>query len=307
MSIKTLEQIVVNLPIYGAFSFDLFDNHPQEASEYLSNAAKQQLQELFHKKKIDLKCVECEKEYPFDVSHKIQKEIFPLSPYNYLDVVSRSFTCAIDSADLLKYEVILPEKDEGIIEYAFKCTMNSKHYQTMSLLYTLKDNVVEIRKIGQKPINIDLKETYSNEYKKILESYDAFDDYRHYEQSASRNLLAGACTYLRRVLEKMIHVKLSKTGKSKEELKELKYVEDKIEAVKDQFDDDVQDILTQSYGLLSQGIHELDNNQIEEFYKSMLEVINIQLEAEKEKLECEAKRKKLRSEINEAVAKNKKN
>lgn len=306
MSVKTLEQIVANLPIYGAFSFEFFDKPLKETSSCLSKIAKQQLRELFHKKKIDLKCVECEKEYPFDVSHSIQKENSANSIYYYEDVIGRSFSCAIDNSNLLTLNAIAPEKDEGIINYVFKCTMNPKHYQTMSLLYTLKDNVIEIRKIGQKPISIDLKETYSSEYEKILKKYDAFEDYRHYEQSASRNLLAGACTYLRRVLEKMIQVKLSKTGKSGEEQKALKHIEDKIEVVKDQFDDDVKDILTQSYGLLSQGIHELDNDQIEEFYKSMLEVINIQLEAEKEKLEREAKRSKLRSEINEAVSKNRK-
>ena len=185
--------------------------------------------------------------------------------------------------------------------------MDRHHYQIMTLLFTLSDNIIEIRKIGQKPINIDLKETYSNEYKRILDNYDSFDDYRHYEQSASRNLLAGACTYLRRVLEKMILVKLSNSGKNKEEIAKLKHIEDKIEAVKDQFDDDVRDILTQSYGLLSQGIHELNNDEISEFYKSMLEVINIQLESEKEKLIRDERRKKLRSEINEAVSENKKN
>ncbi len=306
MSIFSLEQIVVNLPIYGSFSFKLFGENGANLPAPLSEDAKKQFYELFFKDKIDIKCVECDKEYPFNVEHIIKKEIYKNDIYKYLNVFGNHVDCSIDSRSLYDGCLIPPKTDEGIIKYVFRCTMNRYHYQTMSLLYTFNENVLTIRKIGQKPINIDLKETHSNEYKRILDNYDSFDDYRHYEQSASRNLLAGACTYLRRVLEKMILIKLSNSGKSKEEIGKLKHIEDKIEAVKDQFDDDVKDILTQSYGLLSQGIHELNNEEIADFYRSMLEVINIQLESEKEKMLRDERRKKLRSEINEAISKNKK-
>ena len=296
----TLEQIVIDMPIYASFTTTLFSKDIGNVPAELSDSSKKQLHQLFHTKKITIKCVDCKKYYSFDVSHSINKFNSKLKNYAFLNVLNNEIACEIDSSNLLNGDIVVPDDDEGIISYLFKCNMNSSHYQTMDLFYQLKNNVLYIRKIGQKPLNIDLQERHSNEYKTILDSYDSFNDYRNYEQCESRNLLAGACTYLRRIFEKMIYAKLKNSGKTEEEIKALNHIEDKIKEVRDQFDDDIQEVLNQSYGLLSKGIHELSNDEIDTFYKLILEVINIQLESEKESRERDEKRKKLRSEINKA-------
>ena len=295
---KTLRDIIIDLPIYGHFSFKLFDTDSPSFPCEISKYAKDQLYELFFCKKIEIKCVECNADYPFTVDHYIKKykynnDLFkiPYSPSSY------SFR-DLDSEELITKNIIPPSEDEGIIVYTYKCTMNPLHYQTMELLYTLDNNVVTIRKIGQKPINTDLRDSYSNEYKNILKKYNAFDDYRKYEQSESRDLLAGACTYLRRILEKMVNIMIGDNSINDEDRNNAKHFEEKLKLVKNQFDPDIQDVIHESYGLLSKGIHELNNDEIDSFYALMAEVINVQLEYEQEKIHRSNKLKELRKNIN---------
>ena len=288
---KSLEEMIVDLPIYGHFVFDLLDKEG-----HLSASARQQIDVLFNTKKVNIKCVECKKEYPFDIKYEVIKQTYEQKVYGYSGPFGYS-SVSIDSLPNIG-AIIPPKNDEGIISYVFRCTMDSTHYQTLNLLYTIEEAKMVVRKIGQKPLNTDLMESHSKEYRKILDFYDSFDDYRHYEQCASRNLLAGACTYLRRVLEKMVLRKLKDPSVDSEQSKHAKKFEDKIKLVKHLFDEDLQDILNKSYTLLSKGVHELSDVEIGTFYSLILEVINIQLEAEKEKKERDERRSKLRSEIN---------
>lgn len=288
MTMKSLKEIIVDMPIYQKFSFQLFGEPDNKYPAYLSEEAKRILNILFRTDKVDIKCVECNKEYPFDVHYQISKQSFAGNIYK---VTAANFVSyyGFDSEKLSEYKVTPPNEDDGIISYVFTCTMKNNHYQTMYLLYHLKDNEVSIRKIGQQPINIDLKTTYSNEYKSVLNKYDAFEDYRHYEQSESRGLLAGACTYLRRILEKMVLCKLKDSSITDKEREKAEHFEEKVKLTQKQFDSDVQGLLNKSYKLLSKGIHELNNNDINEFYCMILEVINIQLESEKETMLREQK------------------
>lgn len=290
-----LQNVIIDLPIYGSFNFPLSEKDNAKEPRALSDEAKEQIIGLFQNK-VYLKCVDCGKECPFDVSYSIVK-------YSRKDTVfeikNYAFPTLIDGIRTYKSQTLLfPNEDEGIIHYVFRCTMEQDHYYTMDLLYRIQNGSIEIRKIGQKPLNTDLKESRSNEYKKILDIYDSFEDYRHYEQCASRNLLAGACTYLRRVLEKMVNNKLEALGVGKcTDVFDAKF-EEKLKMVKDQFDEDVRDSIKNSWRLLSKGIHELNNDEIKDFYKLVVEVVNIQLQSEKEKKEREEKRTQLRNEIN---------
>lgn len=297
---KELKTIIVDLPIYGSFSFCLFDD---AINTSLSKNAKKQFTELFLTKKVDIKCTECNKEYPFNILYNIKKYSYGRTIYSYQNLLGDWKPCEIDHVDFINGKIHVPEEDEGIISYVFVCNMDSHHYQTMDLLYHLKNNVFEIRKIGQKPLNIDLKESFSGEYKKVLKQYDSFDDYRQYEQSESRGLFAGACTYLRRIFEKMVNYKIKNSQASKEEIIAAKKFDQKILLAKDQFDEDVRDILNNSYSLLSKGIHELNDEEIKKFHGLILEVINVQLESEKSKQQRDEKIKRIRSEINSEVSK----
>lgn len=289
MEFDNLAKIVTDLPMFGTFCIDISNIDNFKA---ISNV-------LFYTKKIELKCVECDSKYPFLVKYSIKKD-GASGEFKY----GNGWTFSeIDSDLFFKYNVTFPKKDEGIIEFSFFCSMNAVHYQKMYLLYSLEGNTLLFRKIGQKPLNSDLKDKMSNNYKKILQKYNAFDDFRNFEQSESRNLLAGSCTYLRRIFEKMVNQMLESDEISKELKGKAKHFEDKISLVKTLFDIDIQDILNSSYSLLSKGIHELNNEEIEEFYSLMLEVICIQLESEYEKDLKAKQREQLKKNINSAITK----
>lgn len=101
----------------------------------------------------------------------------------------------------------------------------------------------------------------------------------------------------------MVYVKLSASNIDKARIGGAKHFDEKNLLIKDQFNADVQDILGDSYGLLSKSIHELKNEENEEFYRLILEVINVQLESEKEEADRKEKLKKLRSKNNNVVSK----
>lgn len=96
MSVKKLEEIVTNIPIYGVFSFSLVDVDNVKAPFPLSAEAKEQFHELFFNNKIDIKCVECNKEYPFDVVHVIKKNIYRSDIYKFIGLLSNEIDCKLD-------------------------------------------------------------------------------------------------------------------------------------------------------------------------------------------------------------------
>ncbi|MBR4237542.1 hypothetical protein IKQ02_03820 [bacterium] len=167
MDIYKLEDIIKGIPIYGSFEFQFLSKIDEEEVP-LSDFAKNQLQSLFSCKKIDIKCIDCNKEHAFDVTYSIFRNSKKKNEYTVYDHSFYLGCCDIDSEGFCDRDIVSPEEDECIISYIFRCTKDSLHYQTMELLYTLKDNIVTVRKIGQKPINTDLIKTYSNEYKNIL-------------------------------------------------------------------------------------------------------------------------------------------
>lgn len=307
MEYDSLKDIVTKLPIFGTFSLQIKEPDKNDFFK-LSKKTIDLLNICFHTDKIRIKCIECESECPFSVSFNVE-QYKKSGTYLYrfmsgLNYVRRE--CSIHDDEMLNHEIQLADFDEGIIEYTFRCTMNEFHYQKMYLLYTLDNGLITFRKIGQKPMNTDLVDKYSNDYKSILSKYDALDDFRHFEQSESRNLLAGSCTYLRRIFEKMVNKMLLNPKISEDQRKNAHRFEDKIKLVKDQFDDDIIDILTSSYSLLSRGIHELDNNEIDQFYSLMLELICTQLEYENSATIKSKRKNELKKNINFAVQKYKK-
>ena len=118
----------------------------------------------------------CGKDYPFDVSFNVNKHTYKSDIYSYINVIGNTTNCNIENSSLIYFESLCPKKDEGIIEYKFVCNMDSQHYYKMYLHYFLENNTLTIVKIGQDPTTRDLKDSYSKEYKKVLDKYDAFDE-----------------------------------------------------------------------------------------------------------------------------------
>lgn len=290
MEYKSLEDIVINLPIYRKIEICFANDHNK-----LTDDGRELLKILFHKDKINLKCIECKKEYPFEVSHMIIKENF--MPSIYKIIMIGLMLVSIDDKLLLQQDVTVPLEDDGIVIYTFKCTMNQSHYYKMFLKYSLLDKKIIITKIGQFPLTTLLRTNLSNRFEMVLKKYDSYEDYRLYEQSYERNLLAGSCTYLRRIFEKMVFKMMDDGNISDSQKKSAIHFADKIKIVKSQFDIDIRDVLEECYNLLSKGIHELKNDEIQMFHDLMSEVINVQLESETEKMIRDKSMKELRKSI----------
>jgi len=299
----TLEEIIINYPMYKEFDFKIIQN---EQKLEVDTKGRMFFDALFNTKKCDLLCVECKKCYPFDVLNKIcvfnedgtpiyNNDSYRIGSFdNSLQIVGITF------GDLPSSYVTNFYEKEGIIEQYLYCNkFPHKHIYVVYYRFKISKSNISIMKIGQDVPSFMLSESLSNIYKKELDCYKAFDDFRMYEQSLSRGLKAGACTYLRRVLEKIVIKKyIEKNGQNNN-----KRFEEKIKDVIDDFDDDIRDILKNTYGLLSKGIHELDENDIDNFINSTFEVITIQLDHEKMIREKKERRKKLMSSINVNVAK----
>ena len=72
----------------------------------------------------------------------------------------------------------------------------------------------------------------------------------------------------------------------------------KIEAVKDKFDPRVRNLLKNLYGILSKGIHELDEEECKEYYQYLKTIIDMQLEYMNTEREKEKQTKELEGIIN---------
>lgn len=289
MGHRLLKEIISETPLHEVFSIQLFKTNGDFTED-----GKNTLLELFHTKKVDLKCTFCEKEYAFDVSKNITKELFEAKIY-----VARLYgypNCSIDDQRLIVYGCEkYPNYDDGIIEYTLKCTMKPEHYYKVYLHYCLTEGKLLICKIGQTPSISELKQSNLDDFRKILLKYDAVEDYAYFEKCSDSALLAGACTYLRRIFEKIVAKKYENIPEEKKA--SIKNFKEKINSVSDQFDAEIRGILHDSYKLLCRGVHELSNQEIERFYELMAEVINIQLESEKETLERNQKMAKLRKSV----------
>ena len=301
MEFQTLEELVIKLPIYTPVEIS-FSN----GESTITKDGQNMLKILFNNSKINLYCVDCKREYPFTVKYEIKKRIFKEDIYHYKNALENYVSCSIDNAVLRVGESFSPKKDEGIVEYLFVCGMESKHYYTMTLHYYLSDGKFVLIKTGQYPITRDLKECYSKKYQKILNKYNALDDFKKFEQSQERGLLAGSCTYLRRIFEKMVFFMIEEAKNEGVDVNEAKHFDDKIKLVKYKFDPEITAVLEESYDLLSKGIHQLTDEQIDEFDGLMQEVILLQLDFEKTNNERKETINNLRNNIHSVHQKNNK-
>lgn len=300
----TLEEIITKVPLYKEYIFKIIK---EERFLKINDEGAAFFNALFNTSKCDLLCVECKKEYSFDVLNEICSLTENGNPKYYSSENFRiGYTGGVMSSTNLGFGDLVDSdfsdiyNCRGIIEQYLYCNKYPhNHIYIIYYRFIVSNQYISIMKIGQDVPSFMLTENLSNIYKKELDAYKAFDDFRMYEQSMSRGLKAGACTYLRRVLEKIVVSKyIRKNGEN-----DTKHFEDKIKDVIDDFDEDIRPILNSTYGLLSKGIHELDDDDIDNFIKSTFDVITIQLDYEKMMREKRERRKKLTSSININAAK----
>ena len=310
-NVKDLNYVFNETPLYSTETFQIFREGVQEG---LYEINKSEINRLYtylntQSRKLIINCVWCNKEFSFNyncIVYEMDSEdsiseisdiriAFPIgtgvffTPFtNHLWGLTEA---VISSSDLLERNYYL--------SYYISCNNAPHHIYTLNLLFSIQKDKIIVAKVGQYPSLMSVKGFDFDKYKKQLNKYNAYEDYKNADLSMSNNFFAGAYTYLRRVYEKQLNFYLEK---NKAELSDNK-TETKIKAVKSNFDPRIHEHLGNLYQILSIGIHELDDSESQEYYTYLKAMIDMQLQFEKAKDESEKQSKSLNISISNITTK----
>ncbi len=176
----------------------------------------------------------------------------------------------------------------------YYCSMDISHKIDMYFALSKSDKEIVIRKIGQTPSPYELGLNTTLEYKRILDKFESFGDY---QKSFIHNVYGDRIAellYLRRVFEKIINKLIDDKDIVKElTIKKIKYLRENSK-----LDPETEELSGIVHGLLSKGIHELDDSQCGELSASLRYFIELQLIHLQQQDEKSAKLKKLKSTLN---------
>ncbi|MDD4111053.1 MAG: hypothetical protein PHS54_05880 [Clostridia bacterium] len=292
----TFEQFFNDVPLYCKKRFIIYAKKDNQYSkndeglkEFLSTSG-------LLGNKIESLCNVCKKRYPF--SYKIESLFssrdtlyFALDSKNnlisYIEPYTNTKTFRFPNsfnADEIS------ERNVAYLKYFLECTGDGTSYSLFVRLEQ-ENGVVTMMKIGQFPSNVDIQGIDFDCYKKVLERFDTYSDYRRAYFSYLDSLYAGSFAYLRRVFEKMINLYC------KEITLKDNHVETRIEACKDKISPEIYDLMKNLYSILSVSIHELDEDESKSYFESLKAVIEMQLEYEKTNIEKEETNKRLHSKL----------
>jgi len=229
---------------------------------------------------IDCFCKQCE-----------EKSVFRLKSSTF----HRGLTLASDS---FNKEVARQNTFERFLnkdhELKFQCARNHKH---TTLIFYLLTTETTIEKIGQYPSLVALLLDNTQKYKSVLEK-----QYSEYKKAIGLNahgIGIGTFVYMRRIIEKLILNEFD-NSKTKLEISRPDFInlgfDKKIELLKDFLPDSLVN-RKNIYGILSKGIHELDEDKCKELFpilKISIELILDDILARKERI---AKEKNLNSDL----------
>ncbi len=163
-------------------------------------------------------------------------------------------------------------------------------------------------KVGQMP---SLAEFHRDDLAKFTEvtSEQQREDFTRAIQAASQGFAAGACTYLRRVLEGVLNeardLHMKTNGLTDwPAYKEANSTAKKIKLLKDELPAFLTEN-TRLYNLLSQGIHSLPDAECQELYPQLREAIELVLEERQEVIERQRRRDRAAKFIKQADQPNK--
>ncbi len=299
--IQSLDDLLSKIDLYVDLEFNIYQLGEDDKLHLNQNELKKLENALgLFQSSIDSYCVFCEKNYPFTIS-------FDSTSKRHVDF-SSSDIIAIGNGIFINLDnpknswlPKLTDKESvsefkvQYINYTFVCKKNEGHVYKMFLVVLIAEGLVTVRKIGQFPSKIDIWGFDFDQYRSQLNKINAYGDFKKAELCMSDGLYAGAYAYLRRVFEKML----------KEYCKQMtlkdNHVETKIEACMDRFDERVKPLLKSLYSILSVSIHELDDEQSEQYYVYLRTVIEMQLEFVKEKNDRDNQTKQLKEKIDSII------
>lgn len=311
---KNIVDTITKFNIYERLSFNIFkdsniydDMYELDTSEYskLINF----LSKENDNKRILLHCLQCKNKIPFSFIenfyeyddseyNKIKPENFTIA-HKYPDQFFSNFDL-FDEPNEHTFSYIF---DRTIyVDYLFRCSINHNHIQKMSLKMIFSSKGVEVVKYSQDPLNILLNDNNLTLFKNELKKFNVRIDYQNALQSESRNLYAGASTYLRRIYEKIIVFYINRDNIT---IDKNTTMEEKVNLIKTNLDLKFLEMSKNLYSLLSQSIHEISDKDISQYYVWLNSAILYQLSHEKEIREKEIRDREIKKHLDLAIAENK--
>ena len=174
------------------------------------------------------------------------------------------------------------------------CARNSTH----TIWFEIDMVSLKVQKIGQLPSLATIANDESRIYYKTLGSHDA-KEFSKALGLATHGVGIGSFVYLRRIFERLVNARFEQFKKSEtwtgEQVRNIR-MDEKIELIKDH----LPGFLVKNrgiYGILSQGIHELEDEQCLAFFPILKASILIILEEDKKKQEEINRQKELERAI----------
>ena len=295
----TFEDIMLKLPIYKSISVDLTwgDEKSREynngyENEYYTETSNE-FQQLVNfitshtHNVIHGKCPKCNKSTYFHVGsgRELSKKLLS-------GIVRRYCDSQIDA------ECYIPELEEAMdslcqeltsfqnalfFDKHFSCPECKKIYKaSFTLDYQKEKNRILLIKVGQYPHLSLISSNDTQEYDKILEKFDAKEDYKKAIRNHTNGDTIGAYVYLRRVIEKYINHTF-KINKDKLSISETDFLKKKTIDKISELNNFVPQPLVDNreiYSIVSLGIHELDEEECNEYYPYLKDIIEYVLSAE---------------------------
>lgn len=201
---------------------------------------------------------------------------------------SSTFRCTSNLFDTGKARIRAGSfvRDEVVLE----CTRGEHEYR----FWIECDRTRKLKKIGQRPSLADIANDESSRYRKILGPHDAAEFHKAIGLAA-HGVGIGAFVYLRRIFERLINDRFNAfkdaEGWTDEQFNRCR-MDGKIELLKGH----LPDFLVRNrtiYGILSQGIHELEDAKCLEYFNVIKSSIVVILEEDKRKQEDLARQAEL--------------
>jgi hypothetical protein len=196
----------------------------------------------------------------------------------------------------IAYEDLIEQYPQ--VQKTFTCSLDESH--TLTFCCLINNN--QLIKFGQYPSLADLNKDNSKKYRKVLG--EKYEDYSRGIGLHSHGIGAGSLVYLRRIFEDLIEEAhqnaISEPGWD-ESCYSQKRMDEKIQTLKDY----LPTYLVENrkiYGLLSKGIHELDEEICLKIFPIVKVGIEFILDEKTEKAERERKKKETASLIDSLSA-----
>jgi len=215
------------------------------------------------------------------------------------DGTTKRFTCAFfnvnESSPTFAVQGYCYEK--YLLFYSLTCDFDCQTNYVLLLSLDLTKGKMRFSKIGQIPQLHVVGNSDKAEFRPFLEEIDAYDGYMNAMKSHEDHLDAGACCYLRRVVTSMI--KYYK-GKCPEDIPDSLKTKDKLTILENKgiIDADAKEFFDKAYSNLSEGDHNLSEEDDGRYYPDFISAVDMQLEEETSKREHEKKKAEIKRRTN---------